>query len=147
MVMYARTFLFIFALLAASSSTSFSQERTASTESYTADVYKGPSPPSDELIVARVVWELKNKKGTIQEALNDDTARKMRIFVRGTHKVNDQHFYVFINGEADLCRAEMYKLGNDTWVLEKPDWLISHFADSFGDLGSTLNGFMTIFSR
>jgi len=147
MVMYARTVFFIFTLLAATSSLSFSQERTASSETYTADVYKGSSPPSDELIVARVVWELKNKKGTIQEALNDDTARKKRIFVRGTHKVNDQHFYVFINGEADLGRAEMYKLGNDTWVLEKPDWLISQFAESFGDLGSTLNGFMTIYSR
>jgi hypothetical protein len=48
-------------------------------ETYTADVYKGSSPPSDELIVARVVWELKNKKGTIQEALNDDTPKKQRI--------------------------------------------------------------------
>ena len=119
----------------------------ASTEPYTAEIYKGSSPPPDDLIVARIVWELKNKKGTIREALNDDTAKKMRVFVRGTHKVNDQHFYVFINGEADLSRAEMYKLGNETWVLEKPDWLISHFADSFGDLGSTLNGFMTIYSR
>ena len=147
MVIYARMLLFIFALLATASSPSFSQEKTASTEAYIAEVYKGTSPPSDELIVARVVWELKNKKGTIQEALNDDIARKMRIFVRGTHKVNDQYFYVFINGEADLCRAEMYRLGNDTWVLEKPDWLISHFAESFGDLGSTLNGFMTVYSK
>ena len=142
-----RALLLISTLLVATSSLAFSEERNASTKPYTAEVYKGSSPPSEELIVARVVWELKNKKGTIQEALHDDTARKMRIFVRGTHKVNDQHFYVFINGEADLYRAEMYKLGNDAWVLEKPDWLISHFADSFGDLGSTLNGFMTIYSR
>jgi len=61
--------------------------------------------------------------------------------------VNDQHFYVFINGESELGRAEMYKLGNDTWVLEKPDWLLSHFAESFGAVGSTLNGFMTVYSR
>ena len=76
MMVYARMLLFVFALLATTSSHSFSQDRTASTEPYIADVYKGTSPPSDELIVARVVWELKNKKGTIQEALNDDIAKK-----------------------------------------------------------------------
>jgi hypothetical protein len=147
MKVFARAALVFFAVYAMTASSSFSQQSTSSAAQYSVELYRGISPPSDDLVIGRIVWELKDKKGTLQEAMNDDLKKRMNIYVRGSYKVNDTHRYLFIGGEKELSRVEMYKLDNDIWVMEKPEWLLSYFGDSLGGVGSTMNGFLTIFSK